>query len=80
MTDETDCFPSRPGFVPPKKQYGFEALQNDVLNFAVRALVTNGRLSMWMPTSNDEKIEFPIPMHQNLEIVSVCVQDFGNCE
>jgi tRNA (guanine10-N2)-methyltransferase len=55
-------------------------MQNDVLNYAVKALVPNGRLSMWMPTTNDEKIEFPVPMHQNLEIVSVCVQDFGNCE
>ncbi|CAG8020398.1 unnamed protein product [Penicillium salamii] len=68
----------RPGFIPPKKPYGFEALQNDVLNFAVRSLVTNGRLSMWMPTSNDEKIQFPVPMHEDLEVVSVCVQDFGN--
>ncbi|CAI7630807.1 unnamed protein product [Penicillium bialowiezense] len=68
----------RPGFIPPKKPYGFEALQNDVLNFAVRSLVPNGRLSMWMPTSNDEKVEFPVPMHENLEVVSNSVQDFGN--
>lgn len=52
----------------------------DVLNFAVRALVINGRLSMWMPATNEEKTEFPVPMHQNLEVVSVCEQDFGNCE
>ncbi|KAJ5254567.1 hypothetical protein N7505_011776 [Penicillium chrysogenum] len=68
---------TRPGFVPPKKPYGFEALQNDVLNFAVRSLVPNGRLSMWMPTTNDEKTEFPVPMHQNLEIVSISVQHFN---
>ncbi|KAJ5476446.1 hypothetical protein N7475_002175 [Penicillium sp. IBT 31633x] len=67
----------RPGFVPPKKPYGFEALQKDVLDFAVRSLVTNGRLSMWMPTTNDEKTEFPVPMHENLEIVSISVQPFN---
>ncbi|KAJ5597743.1 hypothetical protein N7537_007827 [Penicillium hordei] len=67
----------RPGFIPPKKPYGFEALQNDVLNFAVRSLVPNGRLSMWMPTTNDEKTEFPVPMHENLEIISISVQNFN---
>lgn len=71
---------SRPGFVPPKKPYGFEALQNDVLNFAVRSLVPNGRLSMWMPTTNDEKTEFPVPMHENLEIISISVQSFNTCK
>ncbi|KAI3222270.1 hypothetical protein DTO012A9_10046 [Penicillium roqueforti] len=32
---------------------------------------------MWMPTTNDEKTEFPVPMHQNLEIVSISVQSFN---
>lgn len=35
---------------------------------------------MWMPITNDEKVEFPVPMHENLEVVSVSIQDFGNCE
>ncbi|KAJ5297639.1 hypothetical protein N7508_007888 [Penicillium antarcticum] len=68
----------RPGYVPPKKPYGFEALQKDILNFAVRSLVTNGRLAMWMPTTNDEAVEFPVPMHEDLEVVSVSVQSFNN--
>ncbi|KAJ5089496.1 tRNA (guanine(10)-N2)-methyltransferase [Penicillium argentinense] len=67
---------TRPGYVPPKKPYGFEALQKDVLEFAARNLVPNGRLAMWMPTSNDEAIEFPVPMHPNLEVISVSVQYF----
>lgn len=71
---------SRPGFVPPKKPYGFEALQNDVLDFAARSLVIDGRLSMWMPTTNDERVVFPVPMHENLEIVSISTQQFNTCE
>lgn len=70
---------SRPGYIPPKRPYGFEALQRDVLDFAVRSLVPNGRLAMWMPTSNDEAVEFPVPMHPNLEVVAVSVQYFSNC-
>lgn len=52
---------------------------NDILTFASQTLVTNGRLSMWMPTANDE-VELLVPMHSNLELVSVSVQPFNNCE
>ncbi|KAF7118199.1 hypothetical protein CNMCM5793_007600 [Aspergillus hiratsukae] len=68
----------RPDYVAPKKPYGFEAMQNDILNFASRTLVTNGRLAMWMPTSSDEEGELAIPMHPNLEVVCVSVQPFNN--
>lgn len=34
---------------------------------------------MWMPTASDEAVEFPVPMHPNLEVVSVSVQSFNNC-
>ncbi|KAE8396523.1 hypothetical protein BDV23DRAFT_189961 [Aspergillus alliaceus] len=68
----------RPGYIPPKKPYGFEALQNDVLAFGSRTLVTDGRLCMWMPTSSDEDVELRIPMHPQLEVVSVSVQPFNN--
>ncbi|KAJ6129702.1 tRNA (guanine(10)-N2)-methyltransferase [Penicillium capsulatum] len=68
----------RPGYIPPKKPYGFEAMQRDILDFAARSLVPEGRLAMWMPTASDEAIEFPVPMHPNLEVTSVCVQPFGN--
>lgn len=70
---------SRPGFIPPKRPYGFEAMQTDILSFAARSLVTGGRLSMWMPTASDEDVEFPVPMHPNLEVVSISVQPFNNC-
>lgn len=70
---------SLPGYVPPRKPYGFEAMLNDILAFAATTLITDGRLSMWMPTANDENVELVIPMHLNLEVVSVCVQDFGRC-
>lgn len=65
------------GYIPPKKPYSFTAIQDDILEFAVSTLVENGRLSMWMPTANDEDIELVIPTHPCLEIVSVCVQPFN---
>ncbi|KAL4862699.1 hypothetical protein BDV12DRAFT_190209 [Aspergillus spectabilis] len=68
----------RPGYIPPKKPYGFEAMLNDILAFAARTLITDGRLSMWMPTANDEEVELSIPMHENLEVLSVSVQPFSN--
>ncbi|RHZ68550.1 uncharacterized protein CDV56_109664 [Aspergillus thermomutatus] len=67
-----------PDYIAPKRPYGFEAMQNDILNFASRSLVTNGRLAMWMPTSSDEEGELAIPMHPNLEVVCVSVQPFNN--
>lgn len=73
-------FPSSlPGYIAPRKPYGFEAMLNDILTFASRTLVTNGRLSMWMPTAHDEA-ELPAPMHPDLDLVSVAVQDFNNCK
>jgi tRNA (guanine10-N2)-methyltransferase len=65
------------GYIPPKKPYSFTAIQDDILAFAVATLVENGRLSMWMPTANDEDIELVIPTHPCLDIVSVCVQPFN---
>lgn len=52
----------------------------DVLEFAFDMLVENGRLSVWMPTANDEDIELAIPMHPGLELISVCVQQFNKCK
>ncbi|KAJ5570159.1 RNA methylase family protein [Penicillium hispanicum] len=57
----------RPGYIAPKRPYGFEAMQRDVLDFAARSLVPNGRLAMWMPTASDEAVDFPVPMHPKLE-------------
>jgi tRNA (guanine10-N2)-methyltransferase len=66
-----------PNYIPPKKPYSFTAIQDDILAFAVATLVENGRLSMWMPTANDEDVELIIPTHPCLDIVSVCVQPFN---
>ncbi|CAI7645068.1 unnamed protein product [Penicillium manginii] len=66
----------RPDYIAPKRPYGFEAMQRDILDFAVRTLVPNGRLAMWMPTASDEAHKFPVPMHPNLEVVNVSVQHF----
>ena len=71
---------SLPDYIPPKRPYGFEAMLNDILEFAATTLVPEGRLSMWMPTASDEEVQLGIPMHPNLEVVSVSVQSFNNCE
>lgn len=67
----------QPGYIPPKRPYSFTALLDDILAFAVASLVEDGRLSMWMPTANDEDIELIIPSHPCLELQSVCVQAFN---
>ncbi|KAF2034915.1 tRNA guanosine-2'-O-methyltransferase [Setomelanomma holmii] len=66
-----------PGYIPPKRPYSFIALLDDILAFAVATLVENGRLSMWMPTANDEDTELVIPSHPCLQLESVCVQAFN---
>ncbi|KAL5000521.1 hypothetical protein BDV10DRAFT_192824 [Aspergillus recurvatus] len=68
----------RPGYIPPKKPYGFEAMMNDILTFAARTLVTGGRLCMWMPTSGEEEGELSVPMQENLEVLSISIQPFNN--
>ncbi|EKG19411.1 tRNA guanosine-2'-O-methyltransferase TRM11 [Macrophomina phaseolina MS6] len=67
----------REGYIPPKKPYSFEAMLDDIMEFATDMLVDEGRLSMWMPTANDEDVEFAIPSHPCLQLVSVCVQPFN---
>lgn len=34
---------------------------------------------MWMPTANEQNVEFIIPTHPQLEIVNIGVQQFSNC-
>lgn len=67
-------------YIPPKKPYSFEAMLDDILNFAALYLVDYARLSLWMPTANDEEVELGIPTHPCLEIVSICVQPFNKCK
>ncbi|KAI4170451.1 MAG: hypothetical protein LQ343_004954 [Gyalolechia ehrenbergii] len=64
-------------YLPPKKPYSFEAMLDDILAFAAGSLVQGGRLSLWMPTANDEDGELGVPRHGCLEVVSVCVQGFN---
>jgi tRNA (guanine10-N2)-methyltransferase len=64
-------------YIPPKRPYSFLAMLDDILAFAAITLVENGRLSMWMPTANDEDVELVIPSNMYLQVVSVCVQPFN---
>ncbi|OJD37587.1 rna methylase family protein [Diplodia corticola] len=67
----------REGYIPPKKPYSFEAMLDDIMEFSTEMLVDEGRMSMWMPTANDEDVEIAIPSHPCLQLVSVCVQPFN---
>jgi tRNA G10 N-methylase Trm11 len=71
---------SEEGYVPPKRPYSFLAMLDDILDFAALSLVDNGRLSFWMPTANDQDKEIQVPLHQCLQITSVCTQTFNRCE
>lgn len=68
-----------PDFIAPKKPYSFLAMLDDILDFAAVSLVDNGRLSMWVPTSNEASEEVKTPSHPCLELVSVCTQNFNKC-
>jgi tRNA (guanine10-N2)-methyltransferase len=80
FSSQANALHSLPGYIPPKKPYGFEAMLQDILEFAARTLVEGGRISMWTPTANDEDLELEIPTHPNLGVISVCVQSFGSCQ
>ncbi|PGH18553.1 hypothetical protein AJ79_00332 [Helicocarpus griseus UAMH5409] len=66
------------GFIAPKKPYSFDAMLDDILEFAARTLVQDGRISLWMPTANEDDVELEIPSNPQLELLSVCVQPFGH--
>ena len=78
--DQHGLVASREGYVPPKRPYSFEAMLADILAFAANMLVEQGRLSLWMPTANDEDQKLTIPSHPALELVSNCVQPFNKCK
>lgn len=52
---------------------------DDILQFAADHLIPGGRLCFWMPTANEDFSQLDIPTHPELEIVSVCVQEFNKC-
>ena len=79
MTDEIANLGRQDKYIPPKKPYSFEAMLDDLLEFAALSLVDDGRLSLWMPTANDEDVILGIPAHPYLELTSVCIQTFNKC-
>ncbi|KAI9851452.1 MAG: hypothetical protein M1838_003641 [Thelocarpon superellum] len=57
-----------PGYIPPKRPYSFEAMMEDILDFAAMMLVDGGRLSLWMPTANEEMGDLAIPLNEYLKV------------
>jgi tRNA (guanine10-N2)-methyltransferase len=67
-----------PSYIPPKKPYSFTLMLDDILDFAARTLVDNGRLAFWMPVANENmEQEFPVPQNACLELLHCCVQPFN---
>jgi tRNA (guanine10-N2)-methyltransferase len=76
---EADDICRQPNYVPPKRPYSFLAMLDDILCFAADHMVDNGRLSMWMPTANEDLPELKIPLNPHLELTSTGVQEFNKC-
>ncbi|KAF2761728.1 tRNA guanosine-2'-O-methyltransferase [Pseudovirgaria hyperparasitica] len=68
---------NRDGFIFPKRPYSFDAMLEDICDFAALMLVDGGRLSMWMPTANEDDKHLSIPSHPCLFLVSECIQPFN---
>ncbi|KAI9891826.1 MAG: hypothetical protein M1814_002391 [Vezdaea aestivalis] len=66
----------QPDYVPPKRPYSFLQMLDDILDFAAQSLVDNGRLSMWMPTANEDIGAIDVPSHPLLEVLSISTQSF----
>ncbi|ODV91741.1 hypothetical protein CANCADRAFT_322 [Tortispora caseinolytica NRRL Y-17796] len=64
-------------YIPPKKNYDFPSLFDDILDFASVHLVPGGRLCCWVPVSNSEVSSDIFPQHPALHLISVCVQEFN---
>ncbi|KMQ46035.1 putative RNA methylase domain [Trichophyton rubrum] len=67
----------RENYIFPKRPYAFDAMLDDILDFAAQTLVVNGRISLWMPTANEDDVELAIPKHPCLEHLDSCVQPFN---
>lgn len=67
----------RDGYIAPKRPYSFLLMLDDILDFAARTLVENGRLAFWMPTANEEEMDIGAPSNLHLELLHCCVQPFN---
>lgn len=70
----------RKDYVPTKKPYELYALLDDLLAFAAIHLKPGGRLCYWMPVANEDFKEHHIPLHEDLKLLSCCIQDFNKCK
>lgn len=50
---------------------------SDILMFAARTVTDGGRLSFWMPAVDESDVEYPVPNHPQLLLLSVCTQQFN---
>ena len=67
----------REGYLAPKRPYSFSHMLDDILEFAARTLVDNGRLAFWMPAANEEDEELTVPTNPYLQLIHCCVQPFN---
>ena len=68
---------TREGYIAPKRPYSFSQMLDDILDFAARTLVDDGRLAFWMPTANEEDQEIGIPANLHLQLMHCCIQPFN---
>jgi tRNA (guanine10-N2)-methyltransferase len=68
---------TREGYIAPKRPYSFSLMLDNILEFAARTLVDDGRLAFWMPTANEEEEEMGVPANPYLQLVHCCVQPFN---
>ncbi|AOW02842.1 uncharacterized protein YALI1_C19510g [Yarrowia lipolytica] len=68
---------TRRDYIPPKKPFEFGKMMDALLSFSAERLVEDGRLAFWMPTANQDYTDAEIPLHEDLELICNCVQDFN---
>ncbi|CAH1774475.1 unnamed protein product [Owenia fusiformis] len=61
-------------YIPPKVQYGLSDIYKDLLNFAAKYLVLNGRLVYWLPIIRTDYSDDNVPQHPCFKLQSNCEQ------
>eukprot|EP00771_Trimastix_marina_P000829 gnl/Trimastix_PCT/1862.p1 GENE.gnl/Trimastix_PCT/1862~~gnl/Trimastix_PCT/1862.p1 ORF type:complete len:476 (-),score=111.79 gnl/Trimastix_PCT/1862:2-1429(-) len=68
-----------PIFIPSRVQKGLVDTYNDLLDFAARTLVPNGRLVFWLPTCPQSYTPDEIPTHPCFRLLANSEQQLTTC-